>query len=170
MTATTVTDALRQLQFLRDLPDELIQQLACCGQICDYPSGAVIFRQGDEATTMHLVVSGRIALEICAPAVGCKRILTVSEGELLGWSPVLEHSRLTATARALVVAQTVALNGSQVLAICDQNPQFGYAFMKRAALALAKRLNATRLQLLDIYGGQMPPVPDERPQEEAGTK
>jgi len=34
--------------------------------------------------------------------------------------------------------------------------------MKRTALALAKRLDATRLQLIDVYGNQMPHVPDDR--------
>jgi hypothetical protein len=31
--------------------------------------------------------------------------------------------------------------------------------MKRAALALAQRLNATRLQLLNVYGQQMAGAP-----------
>ena len=151
--------SLREMQFLRDVSEELIGQLAAVANTADFESGAVIFRQGEEAKTLHLVVTGRASLEICAPGVGCKRILTVGPGELLGWSPVLEQSRLTATARAISPTQTVQLNGQQVLEICEQNPRFGYEFMKRAAPALAKRLNATRLQLLDVYGAQMPPAP-----------
>ena len=34
------------------------------------------------------------------------------------------------------------------------------------ALALARRLNATRLQLLDVFGSQMARAPDERTPEE----
>ena len=75
---------------------------------------------------------------------------------------MLEYGRLTATARAISDAQTIAFSGPQILAICEQNPRFGYEFMKRAALALAKRLNATRLQLLDVFGTQMPTATDER--------
>ena len=165
MTEPNVNDTLRGIQFLRDLPDELIDQLAGIAQVVEFPAATVIFRQGEAASTLHLVVEGNVSLEICAPGVGCKRILTVGPGELLGWSPVLEQGRLTATARTISEVRTVAFSGPQVLAICEQNPRCGYEFMKRAALALAKRLNATRLQLLDVFGTQMPAADDERPAE-----
>jgi CRP-like cAMP-binding protein len=156
---------LRGVQFLRELSDESIDQLAGVARIVEYPAETVIFRQGEAASTLHLIVEGNVSLELCASGVGCKRILTIGPGELLGWSPVLEQGRLTATARAISEVRTVAFSGPQVLAICEQNPRFGYEFMKRAALALAKRLSATRLQLLDVFGTQMPVATDERPQE-----
>lgn len=168
MKELTVTETLRGIQFLRDLPDDLIVQLAGVAQVVELPADTVIFRQGEAASTLHLVIEGNISLEICAPGVGCKRILTIGPGELLGWSPLLEQGRLTATARTITEVRTVAFSGPQVLAICEQNPRFGYEFMKRAALALAKRLSATRLQLLDIFGTQMPAATDER-SGEAGT-
>lgn len=160
-----VIETLRGIQFLRDLSDELIDQLAEVAQIVEFPAGTVIFRQGESASTLYLVVEGNVSLEVCAAGVGCKRILTVGSGELLGWSPVLEQGRLTATARAMSDAQAVAFSGPQILAICEQNPRFGYEFMKRAALALGKRLNATRLQLLDVFGTQMPAAADERSED-----
>ena len=165
MTQLNVADTLRGIQFLRDLSPELIDQLAGVAQVVEFPAGAVIFRQGEVASTLYLVVDGNVSLEVCAPGVGCKRILTVGPGELLGWSPVLEQGRLTATARSISATQTVAFSGPQILAICEQNPRFGFEFMKRAALALAKRLNATRLQLLDVFGTQMPGATDERSEE-----
>ncbi len=169
MTTQSVTDTLRGIQFLRDLTDDLIDQLADVARIVDFPAGSVIFRQGEAATTLYLVVRGNVSLEICAAGVGCKRILTVGSGELLGWSPVLEQGRLSATARTISATQAVAFSGAQVLALCEQDPRFGYEFMKRAALALAKRLNATRLQLLDVFGTQMPTAADERLEESETT-
>jgi CRP-like cAMP-binding protein len=165
MTETNAADTLRGIQFLRDLSEELIEQLAGVARVVEFPAGTVIFRQGDVASTLYLVVEGNVSLEVCAPGVGCKRILTVGPGELLGWSPVLEQGRLTATARSISATQTVAFSGPQVLAICEQNPRFGYEFMKRAAMALGKRLNATRLQLLDVFGTQMPAAADERSED-----
>jgi CRP-like cAMP-binding protein len=74
---------------------------------------------------------------------------------------VLEQTRLSATARALEPTRAVRLNGKQVLAQCEHNPRFGFEFMRRAALALANRLNATRLQLLNVYGDAMPTTVDD---------
>ena len=83
MTEPTVLETLRGIQFLRDLSDELIDQLAGVAQVVEVPAGTVIFRQGEAASTLHLIVQGNVSLEICAPGVGCKRILTVGEGEFL---------------------------------------------------------------------------------------
>ena len=112
----------------------------------------VIFREGDVAEHIYLITQGNVSLEICAPSVGCRRILTVGKGELLGWSPVLEQPRLAATARTLSPTKAAKISGGQILALCEHNPRLGFEFMRRAALALAKRLNATRVQLLDVYG------------------
>jgi CRP/FNR family transcriptional regulator, cyclic AMP receptor protein len=141
----------------------LIGELASVSRLVTFASGAVVFRQGEPAGAIYIVTEGNVSLELCASGIGCKRILTVGAGELLGWSPVLEQERLSATARAMTEVHAVEIHGPQAVALCRRNPELGYELMKRAALALAKRLNATRLQLLDAYGGQMPPVPDERP-------
>lgn len=162
MTDINVVETLRSIQFLQDLSEELLDRLASVARTVDYPAGGVIFRQGDPAANVYLVADGSVALEICAPGVGCKRILTVGSGELLGWSPVLEQARLTATARALTPTRAVEIDGKQITAICEHDPRFGYELMKRAALALAKRLSATRLQLVDVYGQQMQTAPDDR--------
>lgn len=161
MTDTNVIKTLHSIQFLRDLPEGLLNELASVARTVDYPASAVIFRQGDPARHIYLVSEGSVALEICAPGVGCRRILTVGSGELLGWSPVLEQEVLTATARTLTPTRAVEIDGKQVTAICEYDPRFGYELMKRTALALAKRLDATRLQLVDVYGQQLQPAPDE---------
>lgn len=149
-------EILRDIGFLHGIDDELLERIDSVGEIVDFKAGSVIFREGDVAENIYLITEGNISLEICAPSVGCRRILTVGQGELLGWSPVLEQSRLTATARSLGPSQAVRISGRQMLALCEHDPKFGYEFMRRAALALAKRLSAARLQLLDVYGAEAP--------------
>jgi CRP/FNR family transcriptional regulator, cyclic AMP receptor protein len=157
-----VISVLRRVQFLEDASDEFLDRLAPRAQIVTVPAGRLVFRQGDVANSFYLLLEGSVSLEICAPAIGCKRILTVEPGELLGLSSALAQPRMTATARALTDILAIGLDGPGCLAICESEPRFGYELMKRTALALAKRLNATRLQLLNVYGDQMPTVADER--------
>lgn len=156
-------EALKQVQVLEGIGEEHLAQLAAIAECVDLPAQTVIFREGEAATDVYLIVEGSVSLDVCAPSVGCRRILTVGEGELLGWSPVLEQERLTATARALTSTRAVKINGRQTLTLCEHDPRFGYEFMKRAALALAKRLSATRLQLLNVYGEEMPAAAGEGP-------
>jgi CRP-like cAMP-binding protein len=105
---------------------------------------------------MYLIASGKISLEICAAGTGCKQILTLGPGELLGWSSHLGQSRYTALARTPVRTRLVKINVLQLIQLCDLDPRFGYDLMRRTAVALAKRLNVTRIQLLNVYGDQLP--------------
>jgi CRP-like cAMP-binding protein len=163
MTDQTIIETLRSIQFLNSVSDELVEKLATISALVDFPENAVIFRQGDTARSLYLIAEGRVSLEICSSGAGCKRILTLSPGELLGWSPVLERERMTATARTLEQTRAVEINGTELVKMGEENPKLGYEFMKRAALALAKRLSATRLQFVDVYGSQLPQTQDERP-------
>jgi CRP-like cAMP-binding protein len=73
---------------------------------------------------------------------------TVGQGELLGWSPVLGLGVMSATARAITPCYALALNVDEILSWSDKDPKFVLEFMRRVAITLARRLNATRLQLL----------------------
>jgi CRP-like cAMP-binding protein len=157
----TLIETLREIRFLHDMGPMHLAQIAGIARLRDFQEGDVVFRQGEAAQHVYLVVSGNISLEICAAGTGCKQILTLGPGELLGWSSMLEQLCYTAKARSLGPAQLVEINVAQLLAICDRDPQFGYALMRQAALALAKRLSATRMQLLDVYSTVLPVVPYE---------
>ena len=147
-------DELRNIEFLEGIEDEYVEMLATVSQRVRYDEGALIFREGDPADSVFLISSGSVSLEVCAPALGCRRILTIEAGNLLGWSPVLGQARFTSTARALCATEAYKANASQILLLCEHDPRFGFAFMRRVALGLAKRLRAARLQVLDVFGGE----------------
>lgn len=161
---TQIIEIFRDVRFLANASDELLAQLANVSELIQVAPGQMIFRQGDTANSIYLVRSGLVSLEICASGVGCRKILTVGPGELLGWSPALQHGTYTATARASDEVHLIRIDGPQAIAIWTASPQLGYEFMKLVALALAKRINTTRIQLLNVYGSDMPDLPDAQPQ------
>ncbi len=154
MTAPCQVDALRGIEFLRGLSEGQLFEIAALSQVEVFPSGHAIFREGAEATDAYLVSQGSVSLEVCGPGTGCRRIMTICAGELLGWSPLLEQGRLTATARALAPTTAIRLPAAPVLALCQRDSQLGFELMRRIALAMSKRLSAARLQLLDIFGAE----------------
>jgi CRP/FNR family cyclic AMP-dependent transcriptional regulator len=157
----SLIETLREIRFLHDIGPMHLEQIAKFAQCRDLKEGDVVFRQGDAAQYIYLLVYGNVSLEICAAGSGCQQILTLGPGELLGWSSMLEQLSYTARARALVATRLVEINVVQLLAMCDHDPQFGYELMRQVALALAKRLSATRMQLLNVYGDQLPITPQE---------
>jgi CRP-like cAMP-binding protein len=63
---------------------------------------------------------------------------------------------MTATAIAVEDTEAIAISAERLLEICQLNAQVGYELMRRMALALSKRLLATRLQLLDLFSAEAP--------------
>jgi CRP-like cAMP-binding protein len=154
-------DTLRGIRFLHDMGQMRLEQIAKIARLRDFQQGDVVFRQGEAAQHIYLVAWGNVSLEICAAGAGCKPILTLGPGELVGWSSVLEQTCYTARARAVEKTRLAEINVAQLLTMFSHDPQFGYELMHRTALALAKRLSATRMQLLNVYGDQLPVVAQE---------
>ena len=143
--------SLRELHFSAHLSDATAQKLAALLTPRDFAAGAVLFDEGTVSPWLYVIVAGEIALEMCVPARGCTRILTLGPGDLLAWSSLLGDGRMTATAIATSPARLLAASATDLKALCDADHEFGFELMRGMAQALARRLTATRLQLLDLY-------------------
>jgi CRP/FNR family cyclic AMP-dependent transcriptional regulator len=152
----TTPEFLRTLAFLAPATDDELQQLIPAAQTEQYAAGSRLFQEGDHIDHVFIVTSGTVSLEITGPDRRPRRIQTLGPGELLGWSPLLGAGPMTAGASAVTQVRVVAIDARIVLKLCEADPRFGYQFMKRAAAAIAARLSATRLQLLDVYGTELP--------------
>jgi len=165
MSKKLLTDTMQNIRFLHDISQEHMEQLAKVAHFRDFEELEVVFRGGDVAQSVFLVVFGNISLEMCAPGVGCKRVMTIGPGEILGWSALLEQTQMTATARTLEITRLLEIDAASLLIMCGEDLGFGYEIMRRAMLALAKRLSATRMQLLDVYGSQLPAAAHDATEE-----
>ena len=105
-----------------------------------------------------MIVSGHVSLVSCDPDVGCRELMTVTDGELIGWSPLLGRLLLSDSARTMTATKALAIDGQQVLDLCRDDPEFGFEFMHRTAQVLAERLDATRLQHLRMSGHHCCPM------------
>jgi CRP-like cAMP-binding protein len=159
MSDAITTEFLENLGFLAPATTAEAHQLASVARLEQVPVGAIIFREGNHLPQFYIVSQGTVSIEILGRTHRLRRVHTVGPGELLGWSPILGASAMTATARALTPVELVAIDAEAILDLCERDPRFGYLFMRRTAAAIAARLNSTRLQLLDVYGHDIPAVP-----------
>ena len=109
-------------------------------------------REGQPATEFFEIRSGVVALEIVVPGRATLLIETLHDGDLLGWSWLYEPHRWQFDARATAPCDLRVYDGACVRAACEADPALGYEFMQRFAAVMVERLQATRLQLLDVYG------------------
>jgi hypothetical protein len=90
-------------------------------------------------------------VEVIAPQRGAITIETVGDGELLGWSWLIPPFQWHFDARALNLTRAIALDARCLRGKCDADPALGYELLKRFSQVMEQRLEATRLQLLDLY-------------------
>jgi CRP-like cAMP-binding protein len=145
-----------RLSFAERLSPAGIERLAAVASERTYPAGTVLFREGRQNDELMFITSGGVALDMRVPRRGNVRIMSLGAGDLLAWSALLGQRTMTATATVLEETRVFAIPASEFHAICQSDPELGYHLMREAARALANRLVATRLQLLDLFAETTP--------------
>ena len=141
---------LRHHPFVAEFEPRHVEKLASMATRVRFERDQVIFREGDECGEFYLIMTGLVALEIAAPD-HVLRVQTLSAGDELGWSAILMGRRKHFQARALERAEALAFDGGELLIACKQDAVFGYVLMHRLLGVVSERLQATRLQVLDMY-------------------
>ena len=141
---------LRKHPFVEAFEPAHVETLAALASPVRFARDHVIVHEGDECQEFYMIVSGTIALEIEEPG-HTLRVQTLSAGDELGWSALLMAAGKHFQARALEAVEALAFNGPALLATCKADPAFGFAFMHRLLGVVAGRLQATRLQVHDMY-------------------
>ena len=149
----TIGELLATLPLVSSLSDEDRAKLAAIGRVDDVPIGTVLFREGDRSDAIWLVAGGRVGLSMRCPGRPETLLLTLGTGELLGWSALTSDAQRVATGRVTERATLIRFERDAVQALCDQDHDIGYALMRLAFAEVAQRLQDTRLQLLDLFGG-----------------
>ena len=111
-----------------------------------------ILHEGEEATNFYIIHQGKVALEIFTSDRGPITIQTIGEGDVLGWSWLIPPYHWHYDARAIEPTSAIALDAKCLRAKCEEDHDLGYELLKRFAHVITQRLEATRLQLLDVYG------------------
>ena len=148
----TMEDLIAVHPFFEGLDPSNTAFLAGCATNVRYAAGEFMFREGDAADRFFVVRHGLVSLQTFMPGRGEVTVQTVGEQEVIGWSWLFPPYRWQFTARCVDLTRAVSFDGVCLRAKCDEDHDLGYELMGRFAAIIAQRLQATRLQLLDIYG------------------
>ena len=152
MTIHNLEPFIAEHAFFAGLSPAYITLIAGCAKNVVYDAGAFVFKQGETAEWFYVVRDGHVAVEVPAPSGGSVRVATVERDEILGWSWLMPPYVYQFDARALDKTRAVAIDGHCLRKKCDDDPALGYELMKRFSQVMTERLQAARLQLLDVYG------------------
>lgn len=129
----------------KDLDSRTAAKMVQLGIEARFDPGDLVFRPQDESGQFYLITLGSIAIERPRPGRSV-RIETLHPGDFLGWSALIGCGSRHFQARALTRTVVLTFDGGLVRKLCDDDPRFGYALMRRLLFVATERLDATRLQ------------------------
>jgi CRP-like cAMP-binding protein len=138
--------------FFRDMPASYQSIIAGCGKNVRFDPGQLIAKTGEPANAFFAVRHGRVSIELHSTERGPLILQTVEAGDIIGWSWLFPPYQWKFDVRAVEQVRAISFDGECLRGKCERDPAMGYEFMKRFAAVFMQRLEATRLQLLDVYG------------------
>lgn len=148
----TLEEILAEHRLFKGMDPAHLELIAGCGSNARFNEGENLFRDGEPADHFFLIRHGNVALDIYVPQRGPVTVETVHEGQVVGWSWLFPPYRWHFDARSVALTRVISFDGKCLRGKCDENPEFGYLLMQRFAQVITERLQAARLQLLDMYG------------------
>jgi CRP-like cAMP-binding protein len=143
----------KEIALLEGLTDDQLALVARYARDVTFEPGSLLVHAGQPADEFYILTRGSVTIETRGPARGPLVIQTVEQGDLVGWSWMVEPYVWHFDARATVATRAIAVDARKLRKQCEHDPAFGYALLKRFVPVIAQRLEAARLQLLDLYDG-----------------
>ena len=143
--------ALSASWFGAGLSPEAVARLAGIAELRSVEPGTELTREGQVTEAFSIVMTGRVALRTLVPERGMVTILTVEPGDVLGWSSIVPPHRATSTSVAIEPVTLLELSGERLRALLRSDHALAASVYPRVLQAVARRLSATRFQLLDLF-------------------
>lgn len=142
---------VREHPFFTGLKEEFCELICGCAKNVRFEAGQYLFHEGQTADQFYLLRSGHVALQMSQPE-RTFTVQTVGEDEIVGSSWLVPPYRWGFDAKALELTRAIAMDAVCLRGKCEGDHDLGYEMMKRFMPVLIQRLQAARLQILDVYG------------------
>ena len=144
------SEMLAEFDLFKGVAKEILDEIAGICETLKAEKDSVVFREGDKADKLHLLLSGSIALRVkltSRPDSVTVSFLNIPH-QTLGWSGVVAPNHYTASAYCEEDTELVAIPSDKFMQILDRNPEAGYKIMLRITQVISDRLRNSRQALL----------------------
>ena len=138
--------------FFKGFKKEYIDLISSYSKIDSFKPGEYIFKEGEAAEKFYVICKGKINVEIQMPDSHPFSLQSLGEGDVLGWSWFIPPNQWRFSARVIEKAELIVIDGNPLKKICETNHDLGYEIYKRLVGVFVQRLEATRDQLVEVYG------------------
>jgi CRP/FNR family transcriptional regulator, cyclic AMP receptor protein len=144
---------LSSVPLLEGVPQAKLEELAMILRRRELPVGEILWREGDDAEAMLLIVDGRVSVSLRLPGDRALEVTTVGPGEVLGEVPLLDGGRHSATARVIEPVTLLSLSRADFAALVSGRHATAFALKRRIAAVGCSRLRQQLGVLAASLGG-----------------
>jgi signal transduction histidine kinase len=153
LTTAAVSRALEESCLFKDLSDRERDLIAPFCRKVVFEAGDVLFREGDPAENIYIVMRGTVAVEV--GLLGrqrrrCATIALVRRGEPVGWSAAIGSDKYMASAYAVEKTTAAAIDRKALRLLFVEAPTLGLPVMEKLAELARSRLSSTACILANM--------------------
>lgn len=144
------SEFLAEFDLFKGVSDDTLKEIASISDTIKVGKGELVFREGEKADKLHLLVNGSIALRVnltSRPDSVTVSFINIPH-QTLGWSGVVAPNHYTASAFCEEDTELLVIPSDQFLQILDAHPEAGYKIMLRITQIISDRLRNSRQALL----------------------
>ena len=144
------SEMLAEFNLFEDIAKEALEEIAAICESAKYEKDSFVFREGDTAEKLYLLLTGSIALRVnltSRPDSVTVSFLN-SPHQTLGWSGVVAPNHYTSSAFCEEATELIAIPSDDFMKILDRYPEAGYKVMLRITQIISDRLRNSRQALL----------------------
>jgi CRP-like cAMP-binding protein len=143
-------ESLRRHHCFAPIAEQSLKALAMIANERSVPAGAVLFREGDRADALSIILEGRVDIQYTLREGDLRTVDTLVEGDLLGWSALVEPYRMTGVAKTCSNTRLIDVDAKGLRVLCERDPLLGYRLLTQVVRLLADRLDGARVQLAAV--------------------
>lgn len=131
-------DALGRAELFEGVETETLREIAQITEIQEFEEGDVLYRLGDDAENVYVLVSGRVRFTLGVGNRGQGSGSIMSGHMILGWAALVDDQpRRVATAECLEDSVVLAIKGNGLKAVLERRTHCGFLVMRRLATMIA---------------------------------
>ncbi|HOA74771.1 MAG TPA: cyclic nucleotide-binding domain-containing protein [Phycisphaerae bacterium] len=140
-------ELLRRFAIFSGADEPTLKQVAMLSEEKTARAGDVLFREGEDARYLHIVVEGEVDIQYVLGDGSHQTVDTVVAGDPLVWSSLVPPHQTHSMGVARTAVKLVAIDAARLRELMQANPALGYQVMSTLAGAIAHRLHGARLQI-----------------------
>ena len=143
---------LKRAELFESLEEPQLNVILSHSTIESCPDGKVIFRQGDEATHLYVLIDGGVDLTVkTQDQTDFMTSQIQKEGAVLGIPSLIEPFRYNVTAKCLMPTKVLRIEAGQLKKKMEEDPRMGMQIMKKLAFIYFTRLNELRMGVSKFF-------------------